>query len=163
MTQESRDTAQIFLWMLPEDQLMVCILDDPYIRVRIGLVGGELFCNRIRRLLIFRTMNEENRERIIFLFHFLVWNLLQSGTIQNREQQLHDLQCRLTREIDLVMNVVVQRIRLKQERTVQNHRIHFLCNQSGLKRRTGTHGETPDYQFLRTALLGELDGTQQLL
>ncbi|MNP66473.1 hypothetical protein D3C76_1621880 [compost metagenome] len=61
------------------------------------------------------------------------------------------------------MNVVVQRIRLKQERTVQNHRIHFLGNQSGLKRRTGTHGETPDNQFLRTSLLGELDGTQQLL
>ncbi|MNW62754.1 hypothetical protein D3C74_409060 [compost metagenome] len=71
-------------------------------------------------------MNKEDWERIVLFLHFLIRDLLQAGTVQDREEQLHNLERRLTRQIDLIMNVVVQRIRLQQERTVQNHGIHFF-------------------------------------
>ena len=91
---------------------MMRILYNPGIRIRMGLVGSNLLGDRVRCLVVFRSVDEQGRERIIVLLHLIVWDLIQAGTIEHREE-LQNLQGRMTRKIDLVVNVVVKRVRLQ--------------------------------------------------
>ena len=92
---------------------MVRILYNPGIRIRMGLIGGNLLGDRVRCLVVFRSVDEQGRERIIVLFHLIVRDLIQAGAIEHREERLQNHQGRMTRKIDLVVNVVVKRVRLQ--------------------------------------------------
>lgn len=92
---------------------MMRILYNPGIRIRMGLIGSNLLGDRVRCLIVFRSVDEQDRERIIVLLHLIVRDLIQACAVKHREEQLQNLQGRMTREIDLVVNIMVKRVRLQ--------------------------------------------------
>ncbi|MNI68884.1 hypothetical protein D3C73_1246050 [compost metagenome] len=105
---------------------MVRALDDPGIGVRIGLVRRQLLGNFVRGLVILGSVNEQDRKGIVLGLHLVIRNLIQSRTVQNREEQLHDLEGRMPGEIDILPDIMVERIGLQQEGAVQNHGVDVL-------------------------------------
>ncbi|MMZ60602.1 hypothetical protein D1872_227060 [compost metagenome] len=142
---------------------MYPVFDNPYTGKWVGLIGSELFRNRIRSLFILCTMHKHDRERIVFLFNLLIWNLMQAGAVQDWKQQLQNFQRRMSWQVNLIVNVMVQRIRLQQESAVQNHCVHILGLQARLKSGSCPHGEAPYDNLRRAALLRKLDRSEKLL
>ncbi len=108
-------------------------------------------------------MHEQNREGVVLFFHLGIGNLIQSCSVQHGKQHFHNLKRRLAGKVDILLDIMVERVRLQQEGAVQDHRIDILRHKSRLECSSSTHREAPDDDFAGSPVLSEFYGTEQLL